>query len=114
MRNMQDFDELKFFAEVKKRPGMFLGKPSLLSLVNYLFGMAYAFSFSYDETPLRYFRAFVDWYHTEKLEDANGYACWWNHLLYICGNDDRYAFERFYIVFERYLHASHHISLPPV
>lgn len=114
MRNMQDFDELKFFADVKKRPGVYFGKPSLLSLRDQLFGMEYAFSFSFDETQLRYFRAFVAWYQNEKLEDQNGYACWWNHLLYICGNDDCYAFERFFVVFDQYLHDVHHISLPPV
>ena len=114
MRKMQDFDELIFFAEVKKRPGVYFGKPSLLSLRDLLFGMEYAFSFSCDETPLRYFQAFVAWYQNEKLEDQNGYACWWNHLLYICCNHDRYAFEHFFVVFERYLQDVHHTSLPPV
>ena len=44
MRNMQDFDELKFFADVKKRPGVYFGKPSLLSLRDQLFGMEYTLS----------------------------------------------------------------------
>ena len=114
MRDTQVFDELKFFADVKKRPGMYFGNPSLLSLRDWLFGMEYAFSCYTSETPLRYFRAFMTWYQKEKIDDQNGYACWWNHLLYICGNDDRYAFERFFVLFERYLQDVHHISLPVV
>ena len=114
MRVTREFDELKFFADVKKRPGVYFGNPSLLSLRDQLFGMEYAFSFYTDETPLRYFRHFVTWYQSEKVDDQNGYACWWNHLLYICGNDDRYAFECFFIIFERYLHDVHSISLPLV
>ena len=112
MRVTREFDELKFFADVKKRPGVYFGNPSLLSLRDQLSGMEYASSFYTDETPLRYFRAFVTWYQNEKIDDQNGYACWWNHLLYTCGNDDRYAFERFFVTFERYLHDVHHISLP--
>ena len=38
-----EFDELNFFAQVKKKPGLFLGKPSILSLRDQLFGMDYAF-----------------------------------------------------------------------
>ena len=44
MRVTREFDELKFFADVKKRPGMYFGNPSLLSLRDWLFGMEYAFS----------------------------------------------------------------------
>ena len=112
MGNLQKFDELKFFADVKKRPGVYLGYPSLLSLRDQLFGMTYAFSFYSDETPLQYFDAFVEWYHREKLDDKNGYACWWNNLLYHSGNNDRLAFDMFFAVFERFLHEVHHISLP--
>lgn len=114
MRDTQEFDELNFLADVKRRPAMYFGQPSLLSLRDVLAGMEYAFSFFTDETPLHYFRTFVTWYQNEKIDDQNGYACWWNHLLYTCGNDDRYAFERFYFVFERYLHDVHNISLPLV
>jgi hypothetical protein len=55
MRDTQEFDELIFFADVKKRPGMYFGQPSLLSFRDVLAGMEYAFSFFTDETPLRYF-----------------------------------------------------------
>ena len=111
MRTAQEFDELTFFADVKKRPGLYLGGSSLLSLRDQLMGMKYAFSFYSDEPPLRYFLGFVEWYHNEILDDQNGYACWWNHLLYTSGNNDSYAFERFFAVFERYLHDVHDKSL---
>ena len=106
------FDELMFFAQVKKRPGVFLGAPSLLSLRDNLFGMEYAFSFYNKESPLKYFRLFVTWYHEEIIKDLNGYACWWNHFLYISGNDDAYAFESFFNAFEGYLLDVHNLRLP--
>ncbi len=56
------FDELRFFAEVKKRPGMFLGKTSLISLRDYIFGMQHAFNFYTDENQFKYFSLFADWH----------------------------------------------------
>ena len=108
------FDELEFFASVKKRPGLYLGKPSLLSLRDQLFGMEYAFSFYTEKSPLVYFRLFITWYNEEKLKDQNGYACWWNHILYTSGNDDAYALELFWRIFEQYLRDRHHVYLPDV
>ena len=112
MCEKQAFNELTFFSELKKRPGMYLGSPSLLSLRDNLYGMDYAFSFCSEDSPLRYFRAFIDWYHTGVLDDANGYACWWNHLLYTSGNDDRIAFKRFFDEFERFLRDVYNVNLP--
>ena len=109
-----EFDELVFFAQVKKRPGAFLGEPSLRALRDQLFGMQYAFSFYCRENPLRYFDLFVAWYHKEVLRDLNEYACWWNHILYISGNVDAYAFETFFRIFEGYLQDLHQIRLPDV
>ena len=108
------FDELAFFARVKKMPGYFLGKPSLLSLRDQLFGMDYAFSFYNQETPLKYFRLFVEWYHKEMFEDLDGYNCWWNHLLYISGNNDARAFDFFFNTFEQYLQDIHNVCFPEV
>lgn len=115
MTNMEcKFDELVFFAQVKKRPGIFLGKPSLLSLRDNLFGMEYAFSFCGPESRLKYFSQFIKWYHEETLKDLNGYACWWNHILYISGNDDAYAFDSFFNIFEQYLRDVHNVCFPEV
>ena len=115
MTNAKDkFDELVFFAQVKNRPGIFLGKPSLLSFRDQLLGLEYAFSFCNQEHSLKYFRSFVKWYHKEVIKDSNGYACWWNHILYISGNNDVYAFEVFFNNFERYLRDVHNISLPEI
>ena len=109
-----NFNELVFFAQIKKKPGIFLGKPSLLSLRDQMFGMDYAFSFCCQESPLKYFKSFVTWYHEEIVKDLNGYACWWNHILYTSGNDDSYAFDSFVMVFEKYLRDVHNVSLPDV
>lgn len=108
------FDELAFFARVKKRPGMFLGKPSLVSLRDMLGGMRYAFSCCHQKDSLKYFDQFIAWYHREKLKDRNGYACWWNHILYTSGNNDVYAFESFFRYFEQYLREAHDLCLPQV
>lgn len=108
------FDELQFFAKVKQRPELYLGATSLLSLRDQLFGMEYAFSFYTKENPLSYFRLFNTWYHEEILKDSNGYACWWNHILYISGNDDAYAFASFFRIFEKYLFTMHQITLPVI
>lgn len=108
------FDELRFFAAVKKRPGMLLGSTSLISLRDVLHGVGYAFWFCNQESPLKYFQLFIDWYHRERIKDLNGYACWWNHILYTSGNDDKYAFECFFRCFEQYLLTVHHLSLPEV
>ena len=108
------FDELEFFSKVKKRPGLYIGQTSLLSLRDQLFGMEYAFSFYCQESPLAYLNLFIEWYHREILKDLNGYACWWNHLLYTSGNDDAYAFESFFRIFEQYLRNEHNTYLPEV
>lgn len=108
------FDELRFFAQVKKRPGLFLGYPSFLSFRDYLYGMNYAFSFSFNESPLKYFNMFVNWYHNEIIQDLNGYACWWNHILYTSGHNDADAFDSFFRLFEQYLHTVHKLYLPDV
>lgn len=112
--NRNQFDELLFFAQMKNRPSVYMGKPSLLSLRDQLFGMEYAFSFYNQESPLKYFRSFIEWYHEEKIKDLNGYACWWNHILYTSGNNDAYAFEMFFNYFEKYLLDNHNLSLPEV
>ena len=109
-----DFNELVFFATIKKKPKLYLGATSLLSFRDQLFGMSYAFSFCYKESPFQYFHSFIEWYHKEIIKDINGYACWWNHILYTSGNDDEYAFESFFIEFERYLRDVHNVCLPEV
>lgn len=108
------FDELVFFAQVKKMPGAFWGKPSLLSLRDHLFGMEYAFSFCSEEKQLKYFEAFIKWYHEEILMDSSAYACWWSHILYTSLSDDANAFESFFGKFEQYLHDVHNLHLPEV
>lgn len=108
------FDELEFFAKAKKMPGAIYGRPSLLSFRDHLFGMEYAFSFCCQESPLKYFRLFTERYHKEIIKSRNGYACWWNHILYTNGNSDESAFWDFFCIFERYLLEVHNVRLPEV
>lgn len=114
MNNKNSFDELHFFAEVKKCPQIYLGKASLLSLRDYIFGMQYAFDFYTEEAQFKYFGLFADWYFENVIKDQNGYACWWNHLLYVSGNYDDLALHAFFREFERYLKDFHNLCLPEV
>ena len=109
-----NFNELRFFAEVKKRPGMFFGKPSLLSLRDNIFGMSHAFEICGYDNQFKFFCLFTDWYFENVIENQNGYACWWNHILYVSGNDDVYAFHTFFNLFEKYLKDMHNLSLPEI
>lgn len=115
MNNNTAFDELTFFAKVKKRPGMFLGSKSLISLRDQLFGMSYAFSACGYPDALKLFRAFIEYYNNKLFQtDKNGYACWWNHLLYTSGGMDDEAFDSFYRAFEKYLLENHRMTLPVI
>ncbi len=107
-----EFDELRFFASVKNRPGMYFGEPSLLSMRDYLNGMKHAFHFCGYEDKFRYFNLFREWYMENVIKDENSYAAWWNHMLYISGNHDRWAFELFFREFEKYLSDVHNLFLP--
>ena len=109
---MKDFDELAFFARLKERPGMYFGRPSLRSMADLIVGMDYAFCLCGKENQFPLFKAFIDWYHKEVIRDQNGYACWWNHLIYVSGGEDREAFAGFFRVFERYLKDIHAKTLP--
>ena len=108
-----NFDELNFFAEVKKRPNLFFGKPSILSLKDFISGMSHAFSACNYENQFKLFSSFTQWYY-DNLTDKNGYACWWNHIMYISGGDDVAAFHSFFRIFEQYLKDVHNVSLPEI
>lgn len=107
-----DFDELRFLAEVKARPGMYFGRPSLQSLADQLWGMEYAFSYCTDESPIKYFWLFTKWYEKEVVKDQGTYASWYNHMMYHSGCRDDLAFEYFFHHFERYLRDVHNLCLP--
>lgn len=115
MNNHAQFDELIFFAKVKKRPGVFLGRTSLMSLRDQLFGMIYAFSACGYPDALKFFKAFIEYYNNKLfLTDQSGYACWWNHILYTSGGMDDLAFDAFFRKFEVYLLEEHSLKLPEV
>ena len=113
MSNYAEFNELTFFAQVKKRPGMFFGRKSLTSLRDQLFGMNYAFSVCGHSDALVLFKGFIEYYNSKLfLTDRNGYVCWWNHFLYTSGGMDDLAFDSFYRQFEAYLLEEHNLKLP--
>lgn len=113
MADSAKFDELKFFADMKKRPGIYLGQKSLLSLRDQLFGMNYAFAACGQPDALKYFHGFIEHYHRQLFQhDQSGYVCWWNHMLYTSGNMDSQAFELFFREFESYLLKEYALKLP--
>lgn len=113
MSRYKAFDELTFFSNVKRKPGMYLGKKSFISFRDQLFGMTYAFSACGKPDAMRLFKAFIEYYNQQLfLTDQNSYACWWNHILYTSGGDDNEAFDSFYRSFEAYLLEEHKLVLP--
>ncbi len=109
------FDELGLLCQIKARPEIFLGKKSLLSLRDFLFGVDYGISAAKNEryrgSNLPFFDGFIHWYIRRFVQDENGYAAWWNHILYTSGNDDALAFDSFFMYFERYLKEEHACGL---
>ena len=106
------FDELEFFARIKSRPCLFLGRKSLVLLDSFLTGMEFGFYYSGKGECLPYFRKFTDWYFETVVRDKNGYAGWLNHMLYTSAYHDDMAFDCFFSKFERYLADTHGASLP--
>ncbi len=111
------FDELKLFGDFKGRYGVYFGKKSLLSLRDTISGMVLSRYFDDDEqvrrkSKLPYFDGFIEWYLQTYVKDGNGYAAWWNHMLYVSGNFDDAAFDLFFLRFEEYLTSIHHTALP--
>ncbi len=53
------FNELEFFAQLKKRPAIYLGTQSLLHLRTFIFGMYYAFDFHSEDDNFFYFHSFI-------------------------------------------------------
>ena len=60
---------------------MFLGRKSLISLRDQLFGMIYVFSACNHPDALKLLKGFIEHYNNQLfLTDQNIYVCWWNHL----------------------------------
>ncbi len=62
MTDLHEFDELMFLAQMKAKPGLYIGCKSLLSLRDYLFGMQHTFSIVYQQNAFPYLKQFIDWY----------------------------------------------------
>ncbi len=77
MSNYPEFNELEFFAKAKKRPGIFFGRKSLISLRDFLFGMSYSFTVSGHSDALNLFDSFIAHYNNELfLTNQDSYVCW--------------------------------------
>lgn len=112
MTEEKQFDELVFFAQVKRRPGAFFGRKSLIGLRDMLCGMQFAFAVCGEKDALRYSEEFIEKYNRRLMEkDSNGYSCWWNYLLYISGNDDDLALDNFFRAFEGFLEEEYGLKL---
>ncbi len=110
------FDELSLLRRIKAKPGIFFGKKSLLSLRDFLWGVDYGISAATNDqlrqkSNLPCFDGFVNWYIRRFVQDDNGYAAWWNHILYTSGNNDDRAFDNFFRYFEQYLKEEHSCGL---
>ena len=113
MVQVGNFDELKMFSDIKGWPALYLGEKSLLSLRDLVGGVEYVFRCINPGDPgLKYLYGFIQWYTDTYIQDQNGYAAWWNHILYKSRNLDSYAFDCFYRYFEEYLDEVHGIALP--
>ena len=112
MTQDNSYSELMLFACFKAKPGIYFGSKSLMSLRDQLFGMGYAFGVCGKPDHLKYFREFIKWYNDEVVRDKNGYACWWNYMLYKSGNSDWHAFDMFFREFEDWLSKAHGLKLP--
>ncbi|MCM1183120.1 MAG: hypothetical protein NC337_07085 [Roseburia sp.] len=110
---MNEFDELRFWTIIKTRPELYLGQKSIVRLDIFIKGISYALNYSSSTFP--YFDAFNDWYmEKQKVDNRRGYVIWWNHILYINGNQDDVAFDFFVKYFEKYLKEIHNVTLPEV
>ena len=107
-----EFSELQHLAKIKARPGMYLGRPSLERLRERLWGMEEAFRLCGQRDQLKYFFAYTQWYQENRVKDGNGYASWFNHMMYTSGLNDEEAFHSFFRGFERWLKEQHGLMLP--
>ncbi len=121
----ESFNELLFFAVVKRAPGVFLGDKNFMSMRDQLFGMRYAFEICGQVDKLKYFNGFPEWYNEKYLyrRDAeeewqktalNGYECWWGHIFYTGMSLPQSAFNVFFHEFEKYLEETHGVYLPVI
>ena len=112
MEHPREFDELAFFAGVKRYTGLYMGSKSLTRLRAFLDGMYWAFAYGKKEDAFPLFHAFADWYQREVIRDENGYASWCNHMLYVSAYHEELAFDYFFKRFERYLKERYGLELP--
>ena len=113
------FDELQFLSNIRERPGMFFGEPSLIGLRDLLDGMEWGARIARENAGLpteRLFPIFLDgflpWYERCCKKDQYSASCW-SHMLYVSFSLDGKAFNLCFELFEKYLKQELGLSLPP-
>ena len=110
---MNEFNELRFWAKIKKRPELYLGQRSIVRLDIFIKGISYALNYNHD--TFSYFNGFDDWYmEKQKADIRNGYVDRKSVVQGINGNQDDVAFDFFIRYFEKYLKEIHNVTLPDV
>ena len=107
---LEEFDELKVFANLKNVPEIFLGKNEISRLRHFLGGMAVGMGVSGNTKKFEYINRFRDWY-MENVKGA-GTNSPFAHTLERCGGDEQTAFDMFFREFEKYLKEYHGLELP--
>jgi len=101
---MSDYYEL--IQQIQKKPGLYIGSPSISSL--YMFLTGYQFARRHLSIPLspqeREFREFQPWLQ-KKFGTATSQS--WSQLILFHAADERDAFERFFDLFQEFLRCKH-------
>jgi hypothetical protein len=105
---MNDYYDL--LQQIQKKPGLYIGGPSISSL--YMFLTGYQFARRQLNIPLsaqeREFREFQPWLQ-EKFGTTTSQS--WSQLILFHAVDERDAFERFFMLLEEFLNCKHEESI---
>ncbi len=100
MKFMNDYYDL--LKQIQKKPGLYIGSPSISGL--YMFLIGYQFARRQLSVPLstqeRKFREFQPWLQ-EKFGTATSQS--WSQLILFHAVDERDAFERFFALLDEFL-----------
>jgi hypothetical protein len=104
--NLKEYKDLTGFllGPLRKRPGMFLGRPEISRLPNFILGYSIGFEMAKtsDNEADYYFgeNGFLDWYFKMFPERFSSY--WTDSFLIEANNDETLALEIFFNYLERY------------
>lgn len=101
-------NEYSLIETIRKRPGMYLGSPSITALMNFLHGYQFAlhelckFDDAYPGNlfPLDFY--FMHEYTALLFDLKESTAGWRNHILWNCGGDEEKALNRFFEILDEF------------